>query len=71
MMLRTFASVTSATSATPPADVSDLLSQVWFACCCIALPVVWGVIVHMVFRRIRGKGQPEREQEAGWPDYQI
>ncbi len=70
-MLRTFASVTAATSETQQAAVADLPSQVWFACCCIALPVLWGVIVHLVFRRLRGKGQPEREQEAGWPDYQI
>ena len=50
---------------------ADLQSQLWFACCCIALPVLWGVVVHLVFRRLRRKGQPEREQEAGWPDYQI
>ncbi|MEO2019693.1 MAG: hypothetical protein ABGZ53_35620 [Fuerstiella sp.] len=71
MMLQTFASVTATTSEARQTAGADLPSQVWFACCCIALPVLWGVVVHLVFRRLRGKGQPEREQEAGWPDYQI
>ena len=60
MMLRTFASVTAATSEARQAVAADLPSQIWFACCCIALPVLWGVIVHLVFRRLRRKGQPER-----------
>ncbi|MCP4783855.1 MAG: hypothetical protein GY903_21825 [Fuerstiella sp.] len=70
-MSATLSSFTATTSEAQQAAVADLPSQVWFACCCIALPVLWGVIVHLVFRRLRGKGQPEREQEAGWPDYQI
>ena len=49
----------------------DLASQIWFVGCCLSLPVLWGIVVHLVFRRLRRKGQPEREQEAGWPDYQI
>ncbi|MDG1898216.1 MAG: hypothetical protein P8J37_25215 [Fuerstiella sp.] len=66
------ASVTVTAPEPPGKAPVDLQSQVWLTCCCIALPVLWGVVVHLIFRRIRTrKGQPEREQEAGWPDYQI
>jgi uncharacterized membrane protein YhdT len=68
-MSRILASVT--TTVAQQVSPADLQSHVWFACCCLALPVLWGVVVHLVFRRLRRKGQPEREQEAGWPDYQI
>ena len=70
-MLQTTASVTSTAPEPPPVPETGLPAEIWFACGCIALPVLWGVIVHLVFRRLRKKGQPPREQEAGWPDYQI
>lgn len=43
----------------------------WFIASCLLLPVVWGVLVHQVFSRLRKKQRPDRSRETGWPDYQI
>lgn len=43
-----------------------------FVGACVVLPILWGVIVHRIFRRIRGEEQPpEVPNDSVWPDYEI
>ena len=49
-------------SAPAPDASTDLL----FISACIAVPVLWGLLVHRLFRYFRGR-QADRE----WTDYQI
>ena len=46
----------------PPSGTSGF----WFMSACLVLPVLWGLLVHRLFRYFRGR-QAERE----WSDYQI
>ncbi|MEW4487138.1 hypothetical protein AB1L42_03605 [Thalassoglobus sp. JC818] len=49
-----------------------MVNQVLFALTCLALPVVWGVIVHRVFDLIEKKFYSGTERtESKFPDYQI
>lgn len=43
----------------------------WFITSCLLLPVIWGVLVHLVFNRLRRRQRPGKLRETGWPDYQI
>lgn len=46
--------------------------SVLFVAACIILPILWGVVVHRVFRRLRGREKPsEVQNDSVWPDYQI
>ena len=58
---------------TPDPEKSPLgaTSDLWFVASCLLLPVIWGILVHLVFSRLRKKKRPDRSREAGWPDYQI
>lgn len=56
----------------PESDVADQpVVGPWFITSCLLLPVVWGVLVHLVFNRLRRKTRPDKLTETGWPDYQI
>lgn len=44
----------------------------WWIAACLVLPVLWGVLVHEVFRRWRRTTDATSEQtDSVWPDYQI
>lgn len=54
-----------------PEDSSATVS-VWFVVACLVLPVIWGILVHEVFRRWRNDPEtPAEETDSVWPDYQI
>lgn len=40
-----------------------------FVASCLLLPVVWGVLVHYLFRWFAKRGQGQVRDD--WPDYQI
>lgn len=42
-----------------------------FILSCLLLPVLWGVIVHLFFNKLRRNRRPSKLSETGWPDYQI
>ena len=54
-----------------PEEISPVVSA-WFIAACLVLPVIWGVLVHEVFRRWRNDSEtPTEESDSVWPDYQI
>ena len=42
-----------------------------FVLSCVLLPVIWGVLVHRVFNKLRRTDRPAKLSDSGWPDYQI
>lgn len=54
-----------------PAEEPASQSGFWFITSCLVLPVVWGVVVHLVFRRLRRRRHSEETNDSVWPDYQI
>ncbi len=50
----------------PNLDVSP-----WFVLSCLLLPVVWGMIVHQIFQRLRQTLRPLPRKEPESSDYQI
>lgn len=59
----------------PAAEPADTEISGWFIAACIVLPVVWGILVHWVFQRLRRNRPRTRtdraDHEPSWPDYQI
>ncbi|TWT52239.1 hypothetical protein KOR42_31070 [Thalassoglobus neptunius] len=48
------------------------MHPILFALTCLALPVIWGVIVHRVFDLIEKKlSRGTERSESKFPDYQI
>ena len=43
----------------------------WFVLSCLLLPVVWGMIVHQIFQRLRQTLRPLPRKEPESSDYQI
>jgi hypothetical protein len=62
---------TSSITEQPLPDSSSAASGPLFVCACIVMPVLWGVIVHQIFKRVRKKERPDRIVDAAGPDYQI
>lgn len=53
-----------------PQESSAVEANGLFVFCCLTLPVLWGVLVHAVFKKLRPR--PKRRKRADdWPDYQI
>jgi hypothetical protein len=42
-----------------------------FVSACVVLPVVWGIVVHLVFTWLRKKYRSDQRGAPAWPDYQI
>ena len=54
-----------------PGSETPITSGPLFVSACLIVPVLWGVIVHQVFKRIRKKIRPDAPSSNVWPDYQI
>ncbi|WP_077027917.1 hypothetical protein [Fuerstiella marisgermanici] len=57
-----------------PAEQSPVpqssVPEFWFVATCLVVPVLWGVIVHRVFRRLQSRPKPA-DNDSVWPDFQI
>ncbi|MEQ9411061.1 MAG: hypothetical protein RIK87_25340 [Fuerstiella sp.] len=43
-----------------------------FVLTCLVAPVLWGIVVHRVFRHLRGRQRSTSDDaDSVWPDYQI
>lgn len=62
---------TSPATSSPDQPAEQPVNGLWFVASCLLLPVVWGVLVHLLFNRLRRKQRPDKLTETGWPDYQI
>lgn len=47
----------------------DVLQRVLWIAACIALPVVWGVLVHGAFEKLRSR--PRDDDDPVFTDFQI
>ena len=56
----------SPTSSQPPSSAPEF----WFVATCLIVPVLWGVVVHRIFRRLQDLQKPA-DDDSVWPDYQI
>ena len=44
----------------------------WTVAAAVVLPVIWGVVVHVAFKKIRGDQKTTQpDSDSVWPDYQI
>lgn len=57
----------TASLTTPDTTMSGPL----FVAACVILPVIWGIVVHLVFTWLRKKYRSENDGAPAWPDYQI
>jgi|GEM_PF-1031234 len=69
-------SITLIAAAQTPSPKPDVIPQqsgvgIWFVVSCILLPVVWGMIVHQVFKRLRKSHRPKGSREQTGNDFQI
>jgi len=55
-----------------------MLSRVVFAVSCVIVPIVWGIIVNWIFRRLRRRwprnadtGADSGAQDDAWIEYHI
>lgn len=55
---------------TPTAGSTEFSGPL-FVSACVVLPVIWGVIVHLVFTWLRKKYDSDEQGAPSWPDYQI
>lgn len=62
---------TSPATSSPNQPAEQPVNGLWFVASCLLLPVVWGVLVHLLFNRLRRKQRPDKLTDTGWPDYQI
>ncbi len=59
--------VVTAESTTEP-----VLHISWTVAAAVVLPVIWGIVVHAAFKKIRGdQKSAESDSDSVWPDYQI
>ncbi|MCH2210519.1 MAG: hypothetical protein MK110_04405 [Fuerstiella sp.] len=47
------------------------MRTVLYVAACVALPVLWGTLVHWAFQQFRRRQDSGSRSTDNWPDYQI